>query len=87
MIVMIMKKLNAFILQQFSFTTIKTDILLNVFLAIAVDNLGDAEEMDAIEKEKEEAENNPEAGNPQLDEEKEGTDEEYANEEGYSSEG
>ncbi|KAJ0171038.1 hypothetical protein K1T71_013237 [Dendrolimus kikuchii] len=61
-------------------------ILLNVFLAIAVDNLGDAEEMDAIEKEKEEAEN-PEAGNPQLDEEKEGTDEEFANEEGYSTEG
>lgn len=29
------------------------DILLNVFLAIAVDNLGDAEEMDEIEKEKE----------------------------------
>lgn len=29
------------------------DILLNVFLAIAVDNLGDAEEMDAIEKQKE----------------------------------
>lgn len=29
------------------------DILLNVFLAIAVDNLGDAEDMDEIEKEKE----------------------------------
>lgn len=36
-------------------TNNKTDILLNVFLAIAVDNLGDAEEMDAAEivKEKE----------------------------------
>lgn len=31
----------------------KPDILLNVFLAIAVDNLGDAEDMDEIEKEKE----------------------------------
>ncbi|XP_045539714.1 muscle calcium channel subunit alpha-1-like isoform X2 [Papilio machaon] len=62
-------------------------ILLNVFLAIAVDNLGDAEEMDEIQKEKDEAEN-PEAGNPQLDEERAETDDEYANdEEGYSSEG
>ncbi|CAH0731482.1 unnamed protein product, partial [Brenthis ino] len=63
-------------------------ILLNVFLAIAVDNLGDAEDMDAeITKEKEEAEN-AEAGNPQLDEERGETDDEYANEEeGYSSEG
>ncbi|XP_049881606.1 muscle calcium channel subunit alpha-1-like isoform X1 [Pectinophora gossypiella] len=65
-------------------------ILLNVFLAIAVDNLGDAEEMDNedIEKEKEGADN-PEAGNPQLDDEEKGlTDDEYANEEeGYSTEG
>ncbi|XP_045780149.1 muscle calcium channel subunit alpha-1-like isoform X5 [Maniola jurtina] len=64
-------------------------ILLNVFLAIAVDNLGDAEEMDAQEivKEKEGADN-PEAGNPQLDEEIGETDDEYVNEEeGYSSEG
>ncbi|CAH2060511.1 unnamed protein product, partial [Iphiclides podalirius] len=62
-------------------------ILLNVFLAIAVDNLGDAEEMEEIQKEKDEAEN-PEAGNPQLDEEKAETDDEYGNEEeGYSSEG
>ncbi|XP_047037317.1 muscle calcium channel subunit alpha-1-like isoform X2 [Helicoverpa zea] len=62
-------------------------ILLNVFLAIAVDNLGDAEEMDEIQKEKDEAEN-PEAGNPQLDEERGETDDEYVNEEeGYSSEG
>ncbi|KAG6449276.1 muscle calcium channel subunit alpha-1 isoform X2 [Manduca sexta] len=62
-------------------------ILLNVFLAIAVDNLGDAEEMDEIEKAKEDAEN-PEAGNPQLDEERPETDDEFANEEeGYSSEG
>ncbi|XP_068624737.1 muscle calcium channel subunit alpha-1-like [Battus philenor] len=62
-------------------------ILLNVFLAIAVDNLGDAEEMEEIQKEKDEADN-PEAGNPQLDEEKPETDDEYANEEeGYSSEG
>ncbi|CAH2260793.1 jg26204, partial [Pararge aegeria aegeria] len=64
-------------------------ILLNVFLAIAVDNLGDAEEMDAQEivKEKEGADN-PEAGNPQLDEERGETDDEYVNEEeGYSSEG
>ncbi|CAB3241437.1 unnamed protein product [Arctia plantaginis] len=64
------------------------DILLNVFLAIAVDNLGDAEEMDEIQKEKEEAENNAEAGNPQLDEERGETDYEYVNEEEiYSSEG
>ncbi|XP_026318237.1 voltage-dependent calcium channel type D subunit alpha-1-like [Hyposmocoma kahamanoa] len=65
------------------------DILLNVFLAIAVDNLGDAEDMDNedIEKEKEAAEN-AEAGNPQLDEEKGETDDEYLNEEeGYSTEG
>lgn len=63
-------------------------ILLNVFLAIAVDNLGDAEEMDEIEKEKEDAENNNEAGNPQIDEERGETDDEYVNEEeGYSSEG
>lgn len=34
------------------FSTI-LDILLNVFLAIAVDNLGDAEEMDEIQKEAE----------------------------------
>ncbi|RVE48345.1 hypothetical protein evm_007005 [Chilo suppressalis] len=62
-------------------------ILLNVFLAIAVDNLGDAEEMDEIEKEQEDAEN-AEAGNPQLDEERGETDDEYVNEEeGYSSEG
>ncbi|CAG9569858.1 unnamed protein product [Danaus chrysippus] len=63
-------------------------ILLNVFLAIAVDNLGDAEDMDEeIVKEKEDAEN-PEAGNPQLDEERGETDDEYVNEEeGYSSEG
>ena len=31
-----------------------TDILLNVFLAIAVDNLADAESLTAIEKEEEE---------------------------------
>lgn len=31
-----------------------TDILLNVFLAIAVDNLADAESLTAIEKEAEE---------------------------------
>ncbi|CAG4985227.1 unnamed protein product [Colias eurytheme] len=63
-------------------------ILLNVFLAIAVDNLGDAEDMDEeIVKEKDGADN-PEAGNPQLDEERGETDDEYANdEEGYSSEG
>ncbi|XP_047540569.1 muscle calcium channel subunit alpha-1-like isoform X1 [Vanessa atalanta] len=63
-------------------------ILLNVFLAIAVDNLGDAEDMDEeIVKEKEETEN-PEAGNPQLEEERGETDDEYVNdEEGYSSEG
>ncbi|KAH9628916.1 hypothetical protein HF086_006285 [Spodoptera exigua] len=61
-------------------------ILLNVFLAIAVDNLGDAEEMDEIQKEKDEAEH-PEAGNPQLDEERGETDDEYVNEEeGYSGE-
>ncbi|KAJ2939429.1 hypothetical protein O0L34_g10861 [Tuta absoluta] len=75
-------------------------ILLNVFLAIAVDNLGDADEMDNedIEKEKEkEGAEHPEAGNPQLDDEEKGatddedkgvTDDEYANEEeGYSTEG
>ncbi|XP_052750950.1 muscle calcium channel subunit alpha-1-like isoform X3 [Galleria mellonella] len=64
-------------------------ILLNVFLAIAVDNLGDAEEMDAEEIEKDKADaDNPEAGNPQLDEERGETDDEYVNdEEGYSSEG
>ncbi|CAK1595367.1 unnamed protein product [Parnassius mnemosyne] len=62
-------------------------ILLNVFLAIAVDNLGDAEEMEEIQKAKEEAEN-PEAGNPQLEEDRGETDDEYVNEEeGYSSEG
>ncbi|XP_045456510.1 muscle calcium channel subunit alpha-1-like [Melitaea cinxia] len=63
-------------------------ILLNVFLAIAVDNLGDAEDMEEeIVKEKEEAEN-AEAGNPQLDEERPETDDEYVNDEdGYSSEG
>ncbi|XP_021201888.1 muscle calcium channel subunit alpha-1 isoform X2 [Bombyx mori] len=62
-------------------------ILLNVFLAIAVDNLGDAEEMDAIEKQKEMAEN-AEAGNVVLDEERGETDDEYVNEEeGYSNEG
>ncbi|CAG5037441.1 unnamed protein product [Parnassius apollo] len=62
-------------------------ILLNVFLAIAVDNLGDAEEMEEIQKAKEEAEN-PEAGNPQLDEDRGETEDEYVNEEeGYSSEG
>jgi len=33
-----------------------TDILLNVFLAIAVDNLADAESLTAIEKEEEEGE-------------------------------
>ncbi len=32
------------------------DILLNVFLAIAVDNLADAESLTAIEKENEEEE-------------------------------
>lgn len=32
----------------------KSDILLNVFLAIAVDNLADAESLTAIEKEEEE---------------------------------
>ncbi|XP_050671809.1 muscle calcium channel subunit alpha-1-like isoform X1 [Leptidea sinapis] len=63
-------------------------ILLNVFLAIAVDNLGDAEDMDEeIVKEKEGADN-PDAGNPQLDEGRAETDDEYANdEEGYSSDG
>ncbi|XP_072945832.1 muscle calcium channel subunit alpha-1-like [Epargyreus clarus] len=61
-------------------------ILLNVFLAIAVDNLGDSEEEEEIVKETKDADN-PEAGNPQLDEER-GDDDEYANdEEGYSSEG
>ncbi|XP_041984282.1 muscle calcium channel subunit alpha-1-like isoform X2 [Aricia agestis] len=61
-------------------------ILLNVFLAIAVDNLGDAEEMDAQEiiKEQEDAEKAAEAGNPKLDEEGEGEDE-YGNEEEYSN--
>lgn len=34
--------------------TIQKDILLNVFLAIAVDNLADAESLTAIEKEEEE---------------------------------
>ncbi|KAJ8707344.1 hypothetical protein PYW08_010596 [Mythimna loreyi] len=64
-------------------------ILLNVFLAIAVDNLGDADEMDEIQKEKDaEAAENTEAGNPQLDEERGETDDEYVNdEEGYSTEG
>ncbi|XP_045525614.1 muscle calcium channel subunit alpha-1-like isoform X1 [Pieris brassicae] len=65
-------------------------ILLNVFLAIAVDNLGDAEEMDQeveIVKEKDDGDNT-EAGNPQIDEERGETDDEYVNEEeGYSSEG
>ena len=35
-----------------------TDILLNVFLAIAVDNLADAESLTALEKEKEEEKRN-----------------------------
>lgn len=34
------------------------DILLNVFLAIAVDNLADAESLTALEKEKEEEKRN-----------------------------
>lgn len=34
--------------------TTRLDILLNVFLAIAVDNLADAESLTAIEKEEEE---------------------------------
>jgi len=38
------------------FTFIFIDILLNVFLAIAVDNLADAESLTAIEKQEEEAE-------------------------------
>ncbi|CAG9109037.1 unnamed protein product [Plutella xylostella] len=63
------------------------DILLNVFLAIAVDNLGDAEEMDEIQKEKDEAEN-PEAGNPQLDEEGDrGETEDEYNEDEFDTEG
>lgn len=36
------------------FLKIRSDILLNVFLAIAVDNLADAESLTAIEKEAEE---------------------------------
>ena len=35
-----------------------SDILLNVFLAIAVDNLADAESLSAVEKENEEEEVN-----------------------------
>lgn len=35
----------------FFLTSSKIDILLNVFLAIAVDNLADAESLTAIEKE------------------------------------
>ena len=37
-----------------SLTSGRSDILLNVFLAIAVDNLADAESLTAIEKEEEE---------------------------------
>ncbi|XP_063370075.1 voltage-dependent calcium channel type D subunit alpha-1-like isoform X2 [Cydia amplana] len=64
-------------------------ILLNVFLAIAVDNLGDDDD-EEVEKEAEGAKDNPEAGNPQLDEDTERgeTDDEYVNEEEiYSDEG
>lgn len=39
---------------SFSLTPCASDILLNVFLAIAVDNLADAEQMDAIQKEADE---------------------------------
>lgn len=48
----------------------KLDILLNVFLAIAVDNLADAESLTAIEKEaEEEAEKNKSrSGSPARDE-------------------
>ncbi len=45
------------------------DILLNVFLAIAVDNLADAESLTAIEKEEdvEEGEENNEHNNEEID--------------------
>ncbi|XP_065218942.1 muscle calcium channel subunit alpha-1 isoform X4 [Planococcus citri] len=46
-------------------------ILLNVFLAIAVDNLADAESLSAVEKENEEEEEN---GNEQKDKSREGSD-------------
>lgn len=48
-----------------------TDILLNVFLAIAVDNLADAESLTAIEKEAEEeasGKNKSHDGSPARDE-------------------
>lgn len=38
----------------FSLSSTQTDILLNVFLAIAVDNLADAESLTSAQKEEEE---------------------------------
>lgn len=38
----------------FSLSNTQTDILLNVFLAIAVDNLADAESLTSAQKEEEE---------------------------------
>ncbi|CAH1153243.1 unnamed protein product [Phaedon cochleariae] len=54
-------------------------ILLNVFLAIAVDNLADAESLTAIEKEEEEGDKKEKS--PTLQEEEEGAEEEHSVEE------
>ena len=55
---------------RFWFFLIFLDILLNVFLAIAVDNLADAESLTAIEKEEEEeAQNKSKSPTPHEEEE------------------
>ncbi|KAG5899700.1 hypothetical protein JTB14_030094 [Gonioctena quinquepunctata] len=59
-------------------------ILLNVFLAIAVDNLADAESLTAIEKEEEEGERKSKSPTPQEDE---GGEEEHSVEEEETDDG
>lgn len=64
------------------FSLTRVDILLNVFLAIAVDNLADAESLTAIEKEEEEeAQNKSKSPTPNEEENVEEEEEEHSVEE------
>lgn len=67
------------------FLTNISDILLNVFLAIAVDNLADAESLTAIEKEEEEGDRKSKSPSPQEEAEEEHSVEEEETDDGQYS--
>lgn len=69
------------LLLLFVFLNSPSDILLNVFLAIAVDNLADAESLTAIEKEEEEEAEKQKSKSPTPNGEEEIEEEEHSIEE------